>query len=129
MLNVDPENSRIRNVFTPRLLVVDPGTNVLFEATDRGHNSASVDGMIPDGAEPWKGRIGADIEIQFSIPGFYGYVCTPHVPLGMVGLIVVQGDGMLDNLDAARAVRHRGKAGPVFEEIWAEVDELGLTSA
>jgi hypothetical protein len=45
----------------------------------------------------------------------------------MVGLIVVQVDGMLDNFEMAQAVRQRGRAQAAWEEIWAEVAELGLT--
>jgi hypothetical protein len=45
----------------------------------------------------------------------------------MVGLIVVQGDGMMDNLAAAQDVRQRGRASAAFDEIWAEAAEMGLT--
>ncbi|MCH2165288.1 MAG: pseudoazurin [Marinovum sp.] len=128
MLNRHPENPKLRSVFTPRLLTVDAGQSVLFQATDNGHNSASVKGMIPKGAEAWKGKIGKDIEVTFSVPGFYGYVCTPHVSQGMVGMIAVRGDGMLDNLNAAQSVKHRGKAKGIFSEIWEEAEAKGLLS-
>ncbi len=128
MLNKDPDDDKRRNVFSPRLLVIEPGQSVKFEATDKGHNSASFKGMIPEGAEAWKGKINEEIELTFDVPGFYGYVCTPHLSLGMVGLIVVQGDGMLDNLEAARSARHRGKAKAAFEEIWEDAEAQGLLS-
>jgi pseudoazurin len=126
MLNADPGNSRLRNVFSPRLLTIEAGESVVFEATDRGHNSASLSDMLPGGSEGWQGRIGQDIEVTFALPGFYGYVCTPHATVGMVGLVVVQGDGKLDNLEAAKNARHRGRAKSVFEEIWEEVAAQGL---
>lgn len=127
MLNIHPENPRLRQVFVPRVLVVQPGDAVTFLATDRGHNSASIEGMIPEGAEAWNGRINEEISVTFDRPGFYGYVCTPHASVGMVGLIVAEGDGMLDNLEAAQAVRQRGRAQQAWEEIWTEAAELGLT--
>jgi len=126
MLNVNPDNPRQRMVFLPRVLAVQPGDTVTFLATDRSHNSASLDGMIPDGAEAWDGRINEEISVTLEVPGFYGYQCTPHYAMGMVGLIVVQGDGMMDNFAAAQEVRQRGRAGDAFEEIWAEVAETGL---
>ena len=129
MLNVDPDNPRARNVFLPRILVAQPGDSIRFVATDRGHNSASTDGMLPEGAERWNGRINEEIEITVPVPGFYGYQCTPHLALGMVGLIVVEGDGMMDNLEAAQEVRQRGRAQQAWDEIWAEAGEMGLLAA
>lgn len=126
MLNVHPENRRMRMVFNPRLLVVEPGDTVRFLPTDRGHNSASIDDMIPEGVESWNGRINQQVELTFEAPGFYGYKCTPHLVMGMVGLVVVRGDGMMNNLEAARAVTHRGRTQAVFDEIWAEVEAEGL---
>jgi pseudoazurin len=127
MLNIHPENPRLRQVFVPRVLVVQPGDSVTFLATDRGHNSASVDGMTPEGGATWNGKINEEIAVALNRPGFYGYMCTPHASVGMVGLVVVQGEGMLDNFEAAQAVRQRGRAQQAWEEIWAEVAELGLT--
>ncbi|MEM9756533.1 MAG: pseudoazurin [Pseudomonadota bacterium] len=128
MLNRDPDNPRAVNVFSPRVLVVQPGDTVTWLNADNGHNSEATDGMIPDGAEGWTGRINEEVTASFEVPGFYGYHCTPHLSLGMVGLIVVEGDGMMDNLAAAQDVRQRGRAAQAWEEIWEEVDELGLTA-
>lgn len=128
MLNTHPENRRLRMVFHPRLIVIEPGDMVRFLPTDRGHNSASIDGMLPEGAESWQGRLNQQVDVTLPDPGFYGYQCTPHVSLGMVGLIVVRGDGMHDNLEAARAVRQRGRAAAIWDEIWAEAEADGLLS-
>lgn len=126
MLNKHPDNKKLRMLFSPRLIAIEAGDSVLFQAVDRGHNSASMKGMIPEGASPWKGKIGKDIEVKFDIPGFYGYVCTPHATMGMVGMVVVKGPGMMDNLEASKAFKHRGKAKAVFKEIWQEADDMGL---
>jgi len=126
MLNMHPDNPRQRMVFVPRLLVIQPGDTVTFLPTDGGHNSAILDGMIPEGAEGWNGRINEEISVTPEVPGFYGYQCTPHLTMGMVGLIVVEGDGMMDNYEAAREVPQRGRAAQAFDEIWAEVEEQGL---
>jgi pseudoazurin len=128
MLNAAPDNPRLRNVFAPRILSVQPGDTVSFVPTDRSHNSASIDGMIPEAAEPWDGRINQSIDVTLTVPGIYGYKCTPHLALGMAGLIIVEGEGKLDNLEAAKAVRQRGRATQVWEEIWAEAEAAGLLS-
>ena len=126
MLTKHPTDSKLRNVFFPRVTSVQAGQTVLFKATDRSHNSASIDGMIPETAEEWDGRINEDVEVTFDVPGVYGYKCTPHAATGMVALIVVEGEGKLDNLEAAKGVRQRGRAKKVFEEIWEEAAELGF---
>ncbi len=124
MLNKHPEDPRARQVFYPRIQVVKPGDAVSFVATDKGHNSASIEDMLPADAEGWDGRINQDIEVTFNTPGFYGYQCTPHATAGMVGLVIVEGEGMMDNLEAAQGVRQRGKARDTWEDIWAEVEEM-----
>lgn len=128
MYNKHPENKKLRMVFTPRVLSVQPGDTVLFKSVDKSHNSASIDGMLPEGAEPWNGKVSRDIEVTFTVPGIYGYKCTPHLSMGMVGLIVVEGEGKLDNLEAAKGVKQRGKAKKIFAEIWDEAEEMGLLS-
>ena len=128
MLNVDPDNRRNRMVFKPRVQVVQPGDTVRFLSVDRGHNSVSKEGMIPEGAEGWRSQLNEDFDVTLTEPGFYGYYCQPHETTGMVGLIVVEGEGMMDNYEAAQEVRQRGRAADVWEEIWAEVEEMGLTA-
>ncbi|MCV6584204.1 MAG: pseudoazurin [Marinibacterium sp.] len=128
MLNKHPEDKKQRMVFHPRVIKIAPGDTVVFESTDKGHNSQSIKGMIPDGAEPWNSKINTDVEITFDQPGVYGYRCTPHAAMGMVGLVIVEGDGMLDNLDAAKSVKQRGRSKAAFEEIWQEADDAGFLS-
>lgn len=127
MLNAHPDNKRLRQVFLPRVLVAEPGDTVRFLATDKGHNSASTKGMLPEGAAGWNGKINQDIAVTLEVPGFYGYQCTPHYAAGMVGLIIVKGPGMMDNLEAAKAVRQRGKAKAAWGDIWAEVEGMDLS--
>ena len=128
MYNKDPADTKRKMVFTPDILEVNAGDVVKFVSAQKSHNSASIKGMLPEGAEKWKGRINKDIEIKLSVPGFYGYQCTPHASSGMVGLIVVQGEGKLNNLEDARSVKHRGKAKKIFKRLWEEADKMGLTS-
>lgn len=122
MLNRAPD-SNDRQVFDPPVLQVQPGTTVLFKATDRGHNSEANKDMIPDGVADWKGPIGRDIEIAFETPGIYGYHCTPHQSAGMVGLILV-GDITQADIAAAREVRQRGKAKARYEEYFALAEKM-----
>ena len=94
-------------VFEPAFLEVSPGDTVHFRAIDKGHNAASIEGMMPDGAAPWKGGLSKDVDVTFEIEGVYGIRCVPHYPMGMVALIAV-GDPSV-NLETARQVKQPGK--------------------
>ncbi|KQS54078.1 hypothetical protein ASG17_13015 [Brevundimonas sp. Leaf363] len=91
MLNTGANGASM--VFDPPFLRMRAGDTVKFIATDRGHNAASITGMTPDGATPFNGRINQEIEVTLTVPGLYGYKCTPHTGMGMVGLIQVGAAG------------------------------------
>lgn len=122
MYNKHPDNPKERNVFVPAFLKVKPGDTIKFVATDKGHNSQSIKGMIPEGAEKWRSKLNKDFELTLTKPGVYGFKCTPHLSLGMIGVIVVEGEGWDANLEAAKAVKMRGLAKKRFEAVWAELD-------
>lgn len=98
-------------VFEPALVKIAPGDTVTFVPSDKSHNAESIAGMIPAGAQPFKGKMNQPIKVTFSKPGVYGYKCLPHYGMGMVGLVVV---GEAGNLPAAAKVSHPGKAKQVF---------------
>lgn len=106
-------------VFEPAFLKVEPGDTVTFVAVDKAHNTEAILGMIPDGAEPWKGKINEEVTVTLDQPGLYGFKCTPHYGLGMVGLIQV-GDST-ENLDEAVAVKHPGRAGQRMAQLFENV--------
>jgi pseudoazurin len=103
--------------FEPAFLKIAPGDVVHFVAVDKGHDTESLPGGIPEGAEAWKGKISTNIDVTFTVPGLYAYKCTPHLPLGMVGLIQV-GDAPA-NLDAITALKLSGKAKARMGELLA----------
>jgi pseudoazurin len=86
MLNSGPEGSM---VFKPAVLKVSLGDTVHFRATDLAHNSAAIEGMIPDGAEKWAGLLSTDISVTLDQEGIYVYQCDPHLVMAMVGVIQV----------------------------------------
>jgi pseudoazurin len=107
-------------VFEPAFLRIAPGDSVRFVPTDKGHDAASIDTMMPDGAVPFAGKMNQEIVIAFDKAGVYGVKCRPHYGLGMVALIVV---GEPTNIDAARAIKQTGKAKQVFAKLFAELDK------
>jgi pseudoazurin len=105
-------------VFQPDFIVAAPGDTVTFVPTDKGHDAASIDGMIPDGAEPFKGEMSKPLTVTLDKEGVYGVKCVPHYGMGMVALVVV---GKPVNLEQAEAVKQPGKAKKVFQALFAEV--------
>src|SRR3546814_11078747 len=52
-------------VFEPAYLQVEPGDTVTFEPTNKGNNAATIPGMVPDGAEAFKGKLSQVISVTF----------------------------------------------------------------
>jgi len=102
-------------VFEPSLLKIAPGDTVHFVATDKGHNVMSIEGMAPEGAAPFEGKMNEDLTVTFDKPGAYGIKCKPHYGMGMVGLIIV---GDPSNLAQVEAVPQKGKAKQSFEKLF-----------
>lgn len=106
-------------VFEPALTKVAVGDTVTFLPTDKGHNAETIKGMLPDGAEPFKGAMGKEVVVTFTTPGAYGIKCAPHLGMGMVALVVV-GDAPT-NLEAIKAVKVPKAAQERFEPLYDQL--------
>ena len=96
-------------VFEPAVIKAAVGDTVTFKATDMAHNSASIEGMIPEGANTWNGAMSQDVTVTVNKEGVYVYQCTPHSMMAMVG--VIQVGGSLSNMDDIQAKLASVKAG------------------
>ena len=94
-------------VFEPSVLKIKKGDSVTFVPTDAAHNSASIEGMIPSGASKWNGKLSQNITVTFDVEGLYGYQCTPHAMMAMVGMIQV-GENT-SNLESVKAAAQKIK--------------------
>ena len=108
-------------VFEPDFVRAAPGDTIRFVPTDKGHNAEIIAGMLPDGAEPFKGKPNEEVVVTLDKEGVYGVKCAPHYGMGMVALIAVGEPG---NADAAKAVKNPGKAkgafGALFDQLAAQ---------
>ena len=86
MLNSGPGGTMI---FEPAVIKISKGDTVHFKATDLAHNSVSINGMVPEGAETWAGALSEEISVTLNTEGVYVYQCDPHVAMAMVGVIQV----------------------------------------
>ena len=95
-------------VFEPSVLKISVGDTVTFKPTNPGHNSASIAGMIPTGADSWDGGMSQEVTVTFTEEGTYVYQCTPHLMMAMVGVIAV-GDASV-NLSAVKGAASEKKS-------------------
>lgn len=101
-------------IYEPSFLLIAPGDSVRFVPTQPSHNAGTIDGMIPEDAEPFRSRIDEDFTVTLTVPGSYGIKCSPHVAMGMVMLIEV-GAGAQTTLPDGLPARARQR----FEAILA----------
>ena len=97
MVNADASGQVM--VFDPPFIKANVGDTVTFLPTDMLHNSQSVPGMIPSSASSWNGTMNEKITIELNTEGVYVYQCTPHIALGMIGVIQV---GEASNIDVIK---------------------------
>ena len=91
-------------VFEPSVLKIQAGDSVTFKPSNPGHNSMSMPGMIPSGAESWDSGMSQELTVTFTEEGTYVYQCTPHLMMAMVGVITVgDANANLDNVKGAAA--------------------------
>ena len=76
-------------VFEPGFLRIEPGDTVIFKPVDLAHNTETISTMIRDGGQEWLGNINEEVRVTLTTEGVYVYQCTPHLILGMVGVIQV----------------------------------------
>lgn len=105
-------------VFVPAFIKAEPGDTINFVSVDKGHNAESIKGMLPEGVEKFKSKLGADFSLTLDAEGLYGVKCTPHYALGMIALIQV---GAATNYDDAIGVKQKGKAKKRFPALFEQV--------
>ncbi|MEL7256826.1 MAG: plastocyanin/azurin family copper-binding protein [Pseudomonadota bacterium] len=121
MLNRNDAGDRM--VFSQELIRAEVGDVIRFIPTDKSHNAQSVKGALPDGQEPFRGRVNQPVEYAVTETGLTAVVCLPHQTMGMVALVVVGND--FSNADAVLEARIPGKGG---EKIEALIEEAIATA-
>ena len=103
----------IKGVITnwvPQVTYAKPGDTIKFVQM-AGHDSQTIDGMIPEGAEPWKAAMGTEgFSVKLDKEGAYIFKCNPHMTTGMVGAVIV-GEGAPQNLAALDTAAENVKLG------------------
>tara|TARA_B100000700_G_scaffold70351_1_gene77935 strand:- start:457 stop:903 length:447 start_codon:yes stop_codon:yes gene_type:complete len=74
-------------VFNPGYLKVEVGDTVIFKPSDASHNAESF--VSPSAESSFVTAMGETAKVTFMEEGVYLFKCTPHLVLGMVGVIQV----------------------------------------
>jgi len=73
----------------PMVTFAKPGDTIRFKGM-AGHDSQTVEGMIPEGATPWHAKLGEEgFVATVDKEGAWIFKCNPHMTTGMVGVVVV----------------------------------------
>ena len=95
-------------VYSKKIVNIDVGDTVFWEATDKGHNVEFIKNGVPEGVDRFKSKLNKDVRYKFVVPGIYAYMCTPHKTLGMIGFIIVGDDK--SNLNMIKKIKFFGKS-------------------
>ncbi len=93
--------------FSPNILFINPGDTVQWTNMTI-HDSVSMEGLIPEGAKPWKFKLGQNGAVTLTEEGVYIYKCNPHYPLGMVAAIIVGEPVNIEQVQANATGRSKG---------------------
>jgi len=93
--------------FSPNILFINPGDTVQWQNMTI-HDSVSMEGLIPEGAEPWVFKLGQNGAVTLTEEGVYIYKCNPHYPLGMVAAIIVGKPVNIEQVQANATGRSKG---------------------
>ena len=116
MLNKRDDGAKM--VYSEDIARIEVGDTITWVPTSKGHNVHFIAG--PEGWElPKKSKNNKEVAITFDTPGVYLYQCTPHASMGMIALVVVDGD--TSNLDAIAKTKIRGKSKKKLKELLADL--------
>lgn len=84
-------------IYNPLVVTIAPGDTVSWTNMST-HNTESIEGLIPEGAEMWMSEMSDNYSRTFTVEGIYIYKCTPHFGTGMGGAIIVGNPVNLEEL-------------------------------
>ncbi len=106
--------------YEPLVVTIQPGDTVAWENMPT-HDTQSLEGLIPEGAEAWHSKLGENYERTFTVEGIYVYKCTPHIGAGMGGAIIV---GNPVNLETIKAADVSGGEGRLVRKAIAAAESM-----
>ena len=117
MLNKDADGNKM--IYSQEIVNIAVGESITWVPTSKGHNVEIV--AAPEGFDiSKKSKNSKEVTIEFTTPGIYYYWCTPHKGMGMIGLVVVDGD--TSNKASIAKAKAMGKSKKKLKALLAELD-------
>ena len=117
MLNKRDDGQKM--VYSMDVAEIEVGDTITWVPTSKGHNVQII--AAPEGYEiPKKSKLSKEITLDFSVPGMYYYICTPHKAMGMIGLIIVGSD--TSNKEEIAKVKAIGKSKKKLKALLSELE-------
>ena len=114
MLNKDADGNKM--VYSEEIARIDVGDTITWVPTTKGHN---VEMIASPNKMKFKSKNGKEVKITFEEPGVYYYWCTPHKGMGMIGLVVVNGD--TSNKEQVAKAKAMGKSKKKLKKLLGEL--------
>jgi pseudoazurin len=102
------------DTFSIEVVHIDVGDTVEWLPKNAGHNVEFIAGPQMN-ALPKNSKMDEFHSVVFKTSGVYLYGCTPHLNMGMLGLVVVGND--INNLEKLRTVKLSHIAKSVLEDL------------
>ena len=112
MLNKRDDGAKM--VYSQDIARIDVGDTITWLPKSKGHNVEFIAGPQMN-ALPKNSKRNNFHSVEFKTPGVYLYGCTPHLNMGMLGLIIVGDD--LHNLEKIRDVKLSRIAKSVLDDL------------
>ena len=120
-VNIDMLNKRAdgqKMVYSQDIINVKSGDAVTWLPATKGHNVEFI--SVPEGVEKIKkSKINKEYTYKFDVPGIYLYQCTPHKAMGMIGLVIV--DGNVDNKAKVAKAKVLGRSKKKLKKLLGEI--------
>ena len=106
--------------FNPPIIHLNIGDEVEWTPLSNGHNVELL--AVPEGVIiPEKSRINEIFSLKFNVPGLYLYGCTPHLEMGMIGLIIV--DKNYQNLNEVQETQISNVTNSILKKMLNSLDQ------
>ena len=115
MLNKDADGNKM--VYSQELVKIEVGDTVTWLPSSKGHN---VEMISSPNKMKFKSKNGKEAKITFDTPGIYYYLCTPHMGMGMIGLVVVGND--ISNINDVKKAKAYGKSKKKLKKLLASLE-------
>ena len=113
MLNKRDDGEKM--VYSTDVLHVNLNDTVTWLPTTKGHNVEFIEAQESADLPKKPYKVNKEFSYTFNDPGIYLNQCSPHKSMGMIALVVV--DGNLSNIDDIASTRVVGKSKKKLKEL------------